>query len=210
MMRSASGRAAFLLFVAVAAACNTQPASRTTVDRVLKAPDAPNAPYSNIVLVGVAPSRELARQLEQGLGEHLSKQDVETHSFVKESSAKEVSEEAVQALVTATGADGILMINGRLTGGDIEQRDEPIDVEARPIGDNLLNYFRYEYEEYVAPTYADITLDIVLVSQMFDAASNNRVHSVEANTTGGETGYEIIMAQSAVIVARMKKDGIID
>ena len=116
MMRSASRRAAFLLFVAVAAACNTQPASRTTVDRVLKAPDTPNAPYSNIVLVGVAPSRELARQLEQGLGEHLSKQDVETHSFVKESSAKEVSEEAVHALVTATGADGILMINGRLTG----------------------------------------------------------------------------------------------
>ena len=210
MRRSANGQVLFLGLAVLAAACNTQPVARTTVDKVLKAPDAPNAPYSTIVLVGVAPTRELARELEQGLSVHLSEQDVESHSFVKESSATAVSEEAVAELVVATGADAILMISGRLAGGDIEQRDEPIDVEARPIGDNLLNYFRYEYEEYAAPSYTDITLDVELVSNLYDAASNERVHSVETSTKDGETSYEIIMAQSDAIVARMKKDGLID
>jgi hypothetical protein len=210
MKRSAIWRVLFLGLAALATSCNTQPVARTTVDKVLKAPDVPNAPYSNIVLVGVAPTRELARELEQGLSEHLSERGVESHSFVKESSATAVSEAAVAELVKATGADGILMISGRLAGSDIEQRDEPIDVEARPIGDSLLNYFRYDYEEYVAPSYTDITLDVELVSNMYDAASNNRVHSVETSTKDGETSYEIIMAQSDAIAARMKKDGIID
>ena len=212
MMRSISWRI-LILSIAVASAtagCTTEPVSRTSVDKVLKAPDAPNAPYSNIVLVGVAPSRELARELEQGLGVRLTEKGVEAHSFVKESTATAVSEEAVAALVAATGADAVLMISGQLAGGEIEKRDEPIDVEARPIGDNLLNYFRYDYEEYVAPTFADITMDVVLVSNLFDGASNDRVHSVEASTTDGETSYEIIMAQAKVIVDRMKKDGLID
>lgn len=209
MVKSAAARVGLALSAVLLAACTTQPMSKTSVDRVLKAPDVPNAPYSNIVLVGVAPSRDLARQLEQGLSEVLAERRVEVHSFVKESSAREATPEAVQALVTATGADGVLMITGRLTGRDIDEHEELVDIEARSIGGSLVNFFRYDYKEFTEPTYTDVTLDVVLISLLFDAATNHRVHSVEAHTSHGESSYQIIMAQSEAIAERLEKDGMI-
>jgi hypothetical protein len=131
------------------------------------------------------------------------------HSFVRESSATEASADAVQALVRTTGADGVLMITGRLAGADITQRQETSTAEARNIGGNLVNFFRYDYEEYTEPTYSDVTLDITLVALLFDAASNERVHSVESSTTNGETAYQIITAQGKAIAERMHADGMI-
>lgn len=209
MWKSVFGRCALLVLIALAAACTTKPVSRTTVDRVLKAPQVPNAPYSSIVVVGAAPSRDLARELEEGLRQELLKEEITVHTFVRDSSAKEATQEAVQALVRETGADGILMISGRLTGAEIEEEAEAVDMEARTIGGNLLNYFRYDYEEFAAPTYTELTLDVVLVSLLFDAASNERVHSVETRTTHGETSYQVVTNQAEAIVRRMKKDGLI-
>jgi hypothetical protein len=209
MVQRISGRFLLLLLAGVAAACTTQPTARSTVDRVLLARELPNAPYSNIVLVGVAPSRELAREFEQGLSDELSERGVTVHSFVKESSAREATAEAVANLVNATGADAILMVTGRLAGAEIDKHAEIVDVEARSIGGNLLNFFRYDYREFSEPTYTDVTVDVKLVSLLFDAASNERVHSVEVSTTEGATAYHVITAQSAAIVDRMKKDELI-
>jgi hypothetical protein len=83
------------------------------------------------------------------------------------------------------------------------------DVEARNIGGNLFNFFRYDYREFTEPTYTDVTVDVKLVSLLFDAASNERVHSVEVSTTEGETAYHVITSQSEAIVDRMKKDELI-
>jgi ribosomal protein S3 len=175
----------------------------------LLARELPNAPYSSIVLVGVAPSRELAREFEQGLSDELSERGVQVHSFVKESSAREATAEAVANLVNATGADAILMVSGRLAGAEIDKHEEIVDVEARNNGGNLLNFFRYDYREFSEPTYTDVTVDVKLVSLLFDAASNERVHSVEVSTTEGETAYHVITSQSEAIVDRMKKDELI-
>jgi nucleotide-binding universal stress UspA family protein len=209
MVQTIFGRFLLLLLAGVAAACTTQSTARSTIDRVLLAPDLPNAPYSNIVLVGVAPSRELAREFEQGLSDELSERGVQVHSFVKESSAREATAEAVANLVNATGADAILMVTGRLAGAEIDEHEEIVDVEARNIGGNLLNFFRYDYREFTEPTYTDVTVDVKLVSLLFDAASNERVHSVEVSTTDGETEYHVITSQSEAIVDRMKKDELI-
>jgi hypothetical protein len=209
MLQLARRRWLLIVLAALAAACSTQPVARTTIDRVLKAPAVPNAPYSNLVLVGIAPSREIARELEQGLGDELARDGVQVHSFVKESSAVEASADAVQALVRATGADGVLMITGRLSGTDLTERQGSVEGEARSIGGNLVNFFRYDYEEFTEPTYADITLNITLVALLFDAATNERVHSVESSTSNAETAYQIVTAQGKAIAERLKKDGMI-
>lgn len=216
MVQRISGRFLLLLLAGLAAACVTQSTAHTTVERVLLARDVPNAPYTNIVLVGVAPSRELAREFEQGLSDELSERGVEVHSFVKESSAREATADAVANLVNATGADAVLMVTGRLTGSEIDKHEEIVDVEARSvdlespnIGGNLLNFFRYDYREFTEPTYTDVTVDVKLVSLLFDAASNERVHSVEAKTEEGETAYHVITSQSEAIVNRMAEDELI-
>ena len=209
MAQKITGRFLLFLLAAVVAACTAQSTARSTVERVLLARDLPHAPYDNIVVVGVAPSRELARQFEQGLSDELSERGVEVHSFVKESTAREATAEAVANLVKATGADAILMVTGRLAGAEIDEHEEIVDVEARNIGGNLLNFFRYDYREFTEPTFTDVTVDVKLVSLLFDAGSNERLHSVEVSTTDGDTAYAVITSQSKAIAERMQQDELI-
>jgi hypothetical protein len=101
------------------------------------------------------------------------------------------------------------MLGGRLGGAELQTRAEAPEAGSRTIGGSLLNYFRYDYEDLTEPTYMDVTLDVTLVSDLFDAATNRRVHSVESRTTNGDTAYQIIMAQGNAIADRLQADGLI-
>ncbi len=77
----------FFIAVIVLAACQTAPPQTTEVTRVLMAPNIVSAPYRNVLVIGVMPSRETARNIEGAIGEELAKANVEAHSFVRESSS---------------------------------------------------------------------------------------------------------------------------
>ena len=202
--------AGVLVSLLVLGACSSTPASRTTIDRVRAAPSMPNAPYANIVVVGITPSRDTSRDLEEGLTNELRAHKVTAHSFVKQSPAKSPTPEAIDELVAKTGATGILLISGRLAGAEFEEHTvQADDAGAEVIGGSLLNFFRYEYENLSRPTYTDITMDVVLVSDFYDVQSSKRVHTVDSATKNGTTSYEIIVAQSKHIIGRLKKDGVI-
>lgn len=190
-------------------ACGNTPRSTTTVDRVLVAPMLKNAPYTNILVVGATPNRETDRMVEEGLTQRLRTRDIKAHSFVRQSSAKRPSEQAVFDLVRDTGADGVIVVTTRFVGAKIRERDEQVDIDAETRAGNLLNYFRYNYKDVTRPSYADTTLDVRLVSDFYDAATQKRVYSVESSTAHGQTNYEIILAESRAIVARLRKDGLI-
>ena len=202
--------AGVLVSLLVLGACSNAPASRTTIDRVRAAPSMPNAPYANIVVVGITPGRNIARELEEGLTNELRAHNITAHSFVKQSPAKSPTPEAIDELVAKTGATGILLISGRLAGAKLEEHTvQGEDAEAEVIGGSLLNFFRYEYENVSRPTYTDITMDVVLVSDFYDVQSSKRIHTVDSATKHGTTSYEVIVAQSKQIIGRLKKDGVI-
>lgn len=190
-------------------ACETTPRSTTTVDRVLIAPTLKNAPYKNILVVGATPNRETDRMVEEGLTQRLRTRDIQAHSFVRQSSAKRPSEQAVFDLVRDTSADGVIVVTARFVGAEIRKRDEQVDIDAESRAGNLQNYFRYNYKDVTRPSYADATLNVRLVSDFYDAATQQRVYSVESSTAHGQTNYEIILAESRAIVARLRKDGLI-
>lgn len=212
-MTTRKSKAAGGLLVATAAillaACGSSPVSETTVDRVLVAPELPNAPYTKILIVGATPNRESDRMIEEGLRRELSEAGVEPISFVRRSTSTRPTEDAVAALVSETGADAVLVVSGRFEGVEIERRDERVDVDRRVRGGSLLDFFRYDYKEVASPAYSDVTLDVVFVSDLYDAATRRRVYSVESSTAHGATSYEIITAESEAIVERLEKDGLI-
>lgn len=196
---------------ALLAACESAPPQKTTVDRVLIAPNLDSAPYRHILVVGATPTRELDRMIEEGMTQHLRERGVQTVSFVRASSATRPSEEAVYALVQEKNVDGVIVMTTRFVGGQVQKRDEQVDmnVQRSVRGGGLLDYFRYNYREDARPSYADSTLDVRIASDFYDAKTQARVYAVESSTTYGRTGYEIVMSESKAIVARMKKDGLI-
>ena len=190
-------------------ACQTAPVSETTVNRVLKAPELPNAPYTKILVVGATARRETDRNIEEGLRQHLSKRGIETYSFVRRSQATRPTEEAVATLVADTGADAVLVVSGRFEGSEVRKHDERVDVDPRVRGGSLFDFFRYDYKEVANPAYQDVTLDVVFVSDLYDVETGRRVYSVESATARGSTGYQIIMDESRAIVRRLAKDGLV-
>jgi rRNA maturation endonuclease Nob1 len=204
-MRLSSATCVFVLV----AACQSTPQQTTTVDRVLIAPNIANAPYSRVLVVAAVPRRETARNIEQGFSEQLKSAKVEAHSFVRESSSTEPSDEAVSALVEAIGADGVIIVTARLAGTDIRKVDEKVEVDAETQGGNLFGYFRYNYKETAKPSYSEYTVDVILTSDFFDAESGERVYSMESSTQRGGSTYDIVMSEGKVLVGRLKQDGLI-
>ncbi len=172
-------------------------------------PNISNAPYSKVLVIGATPSRETARNIEYGLSKELDAAKVEAHSFVKESASKESSDEAVQALITETGVDGVIIVSGRLLSATGVERHEQVDFDAETRGGRLFNYFRYDYKDIERPSYADFTRDVVLVTNFYDAESGAHIYSVESSTAHGKTSYEIITAESKAIIKRLRQDGLI-
>lgn len=197
------------LLVVLLGACQRTIPQSTTVDRVLKASNIANAPYEKILVIGVVPSRETARNIETAVMQHLSEENVEAHSFVRESERTEPTEEAVRELVESTGVTGVIVVSGRLSGAEIETREDQIDVSSEARGGSLFNYFRYDYKESKPSSYSDYTVNVVFVSDFYDVENGNKVYSVESSTAHGQTGFDIIMAEGKAIVGRLKTDGII-
>jgi len=190
-------------------ACDTTPATTTSVDRVLMLPTIANAPYSNVLVVGATPSRETDRNIEEGLMRELRSHDVNAHSFVRESASTVPSEEAIAEFITDKGVDGVIVVSAKFEGIEERRHDEQVDIQADVRGGGLLDYFRYDYKETKSPAYSDVTIDVVFVSDFYDAETNKRVYSMESSSAHGQTDYQIIIAESKAIVRRLRKDGLI-
>lgn len=191
-------------------ACETnKPIQETSVDRVFKAPIIKNAPYSKLLVIGATPSRETSRMIEEGLILELASMRVEAHSFVKESSSTEATEDAVLEIVNEKNIDGVVVVSLKLEGAEVMTRDERVDLDVDVRGGSLLDYFRYDYREITRPSYSEYTVDVILVSDFYDVESQDRIYSVESSTAHGETTHKIVIDESKAIVARLRKDRLI-
>ncbi len=195
------------------AACQSSgPSQTTTVDRVLGTTDMVNAPYTNILVVAAVGSRDSARNIELGITGELKAVNVEAHSFVRESSSTEPTEAAIQEFIANVGVNGVIVVSANLTGAALTQREEQVDIQVVTQGGSLLGFFRSDYKDVKRPIQAeaaDYTINVALVSELYDVDSDKRVYSIESSTTHGQTRYEIIMEQSKLIVSRLKADGMI-
>ncbi len=203
---------AVLITLLIAACQSSGPTQTTSVNRVLRATDISNSPYTNILVVGAVPSRDTARNIELGITGELKAANVEAHSFVRESSSTEPTEAAIQEFIDDAGIDAVIVISANLTGAALTERSEQVDIQAVTQGGSLLGFFRSDYKEVTRPNQAetsDYTINVALVTDFYDVKSDKRVYTIESSTTHGQTRYEIIIAQSKAIVSHMKADGLI-
>jgi len=158
------------------------------------------------------PSRDTARNIELGITGELKAANVEAHSFVRESSSTEATEAAIQEFIDDVGIDAVIVVSANLTGAALTERSEQVDIQAVTQGGSLLGFFRSDYKDVTRPNQAetsDYTINVALVTDFYDVKSDKRVYTIETSTMHGQTRYQIIMAESKVIVGRLKADGLI-
>ena len=176
--------------------------------RVARAADLPNAPYSNILVIGIAPVAGSGRRFENALAAELSNKRTRARPNHRETEGGTLSEAIVREAASSMGADAIIITSVKQveTGAEVRGRVN-LDEERRPRG--LIDFFRYDYREDNRPPEVRSVYDVVLVSDLYDARSGERVYTVESSTMKAEDTFEVIVSESVAIARRLRKDGMV-
>ncbi len=203
-----AGIAAILMIAATVVACAGK-TSQTYVDRVARAKELPNAPYKRVLIVATAARASSAREFEEVLAKDLTNKHTYAFGYHRAASRADVKEEVVRSLVELQNADAVLVVTARLVNAEREVTKERTDVQAEVKGGGLVDFFRYDYQEYTSPPSADYRVNVQVQTDMFDVASDQRIYTVESRTEFAETSSEIILAEARELASRMRKDKLV-
>ena len=203
-----AGIAAILVIAATVVACAGK-TSQTYVDRVARAKELPNAPYKRVLIVGTAARASSAREFEEVLAKELTNNHTYAFGYHRAASRADVKEDVVRSLAEMQDADAILVVTSRLVNAEREVRKERTDVQAEVKGGGLVDFFRYDYQEYTSPPSADYRVNVQVHTDMFDVASDERIYTVESRTEFAETTSEIILGEARELASRLRKDKLV-
>lgn len=198
-----------LVTTVVIAGCVMTKLPETSVDRVARAPELPNAPYERVLIIGIAARGASAREFEEELARELSNRRTQAFGYRRAAQRADIQEDVVRSIVEAENADAIVVVSARLVDAEQVKTDEHVDVNARAIGGSLVDFFRYDYEESTVPARTGYRLIVQFNTDMFDTETEKRIYSVTSSGDMAETSSEVIVAESEEISARMRKDGMV-
>ncbi len=198
-----------LVTTVVFAGCVMTKLPETSVDRAARAPELPNAPYEKVLIIGIAARGATAREFEEELALDLSNKRTQAFGYRRAAQRADIQEDVVRSIVAEENADAIVVVSARLVDAEQVKTEEHVDVNARPIGGSLVDFFRYDYEEYTVPARTGYQLKVQFNTDMFDTETEKRIYTVTSSGDMAETSSEVIVAESREISARMRKDGMV-
>ena len=203
-----AGIGVLLMIAAILAACAGK-TSQTYVDRVARAPEVPNAPYSDILIVAITARGATAREFEEVLAAELKNMGVNAIGYHRAASRADVKEEVVRQIAAEQGADGIIFVTGSLVSAQKEVTGSRTDLQPQVKGGGLVDFFRYDYKEAKIPAKTDYRVNVQFKADMFDVESENRIYTLESRTEFAETTSEIIVNEARELARRLRKDGMV-
>jgi hypothetical protein len=183
--------------------------SQTYVDRVARAKELPNAPYSDILIVAITARGATAREFEEVLAAELTGMGVNAIGYHRAASRADVKEDVVRQLAAEQGADALLFVTGSLVSAQREVTGSRTDLQPQVKGGGLVDFFRYDYKEAKTPAKTDYRVNVQFTSDMFDVESEQRIYTVESRTEFAETTSEIIVNEAQELAKRMRKDKLV-
>ena len=182
------------------------PIAQTSVDRAAKAKSVPNAPYSKVMIVGIAQQGTRGREFEEELVKKLTNKNTYAFGYRRAASRADVKEEVVEDLLRAQGADAVIFVTARLTSVSNEEQGERVDIESVVRGGGLVDFFRYDYKEYTKPPDSTMLMKLQFITDLFDIKDDRRVYTLESTTGRAESSSEVIMSEASEIATRLRKD----
>ncbi len=188
------------------AACATQ----TEVVKVYENPEAGDTRYGKLLVIGITGDEDTRRGLENTLASELKGAGVEaTSGYTLTEKKDNLLKEDIDAAASEAGADGILITHfvSIDTQADIEEgRSEVVSVCR---GGDPEDYFLYDYEEIKIPHTMKVAHTVVAVSNLYDAASGERLWSIQSTCFEKATFDEVLLEEARVITKQLVKDKLI-
>lgn len=158
--------------------------------------------YSHFLVIGVAGDYDSRAQFERATVAELRSKGASAsayHTIVKGN--RPITPDEVHGAVTTADFDAVLVTRVLDTEVDLKVKQRREETDARPIGDRLVNLFRYNYTDYSNPGSIDVKTDVTFAVDLYSAATEEIVWSNEFSS-GGETNLGLLIDKTAASVVK--------
>ncbi|MDH3614101.1 MAG: hypothetical protein OES10_12540 [Gammaproteobacteria bacterium] len=173
-------------------------------------PDMREASFSNFLVIGVAVDYNARAQFERATVSELRRKGASAstyHSVV--AGNKPITPDNIRTAVQSGNFDAMLVTRVLATQTDAKVQKDREEIDATPIGGRLVNLFRYDYTDYKNPGSIDLKTDVALATELYSAATEEIVWSMESSSKG-ETNLGLLIDETAAtIVNRLDRDNLI-
>jgi hypothetical protein len=184
--------------------------SGSKINQVLQHPDYRRAGFSNVLVIAVAADYNARAQFERQVVAGIRETGAAaTAYYTVIGHNPPVTSSDINNAVRARNFDAVLMT--RIEGQDsqVAVKGSAPDAQAKRRDGNVIDLFRYDYEEFNEPERVEINSSIVLVTEMYAAVEQKKVWAIESTSFNYSDIYHLINSEVETIVGRLKKDGMI-
>lgn len=212
--RTSSCLCAALVISLLVAGCT----ARTSVSSGYADREFRNPRYERVLIVGVAATANRRQAFEEAVAEDLRSDSTQAWASISLMDPEiQVDESNVQTLLDKKQADTYIIT--RVTAMEVE----PVEIEGRSAimeeqqqtgQDHVFRrqqgtLFRYDFNEDVESSRITSEYTTELTTDVYDAASGERIYTVVSRVTKVETLTEVIDVLSDEIARRLRRDNVI-
>lgn len=205
-MQNLSYRILICAALIITAGCATQ----AKLEKLYQDPDAPAAPYQQILVIGIAAEPDQRRWMENLITAELADHDVSaTPGYTRLGASPVLRQDDVDLAAEATRSDAILIAHLVSVSEEVEIADDRTSIKSECRGGNPIDYFLYDHEEIREPGSVSIAREVTMVSNLYDARSGARVWTVQS-TCFEKSAFEAILNKEArAVVQQLRRDRLI-
>ena len=205
-VRQLSRFAVLISSTLVLAAC----ASSGRVVSTFEGPAYQGPEFRNLLVIGIADSYNGRATFERTLAQEISEGSAQaTASYTLLDKDAPIDRPTVEKLVDEGDFDAVLITRALNRDFTSKSATGAPSAQAKRKDGSAANLFRYDYEELNEPATLSMELNIVIGSELFSAASREKVWSIEADISDQASIGVLVIDASNVITSRLKKDGLI-
>lgn len=195
-----------LLLIALSAVATGCAATSTTGAD----PDLARISYSNFLIIGVAGDYNNRAYFERSLVSGIRAKGSSASAFhVVAPGNKPVTREAVQGALEAGDFDAVLVSRVLDSNTDLEVKSAVTGTKVSRKNGGVLDLFRYDYEEVNDPLSLELNTSVNIATELYDAASEQRVWSIESVSSATENIGQLIEDAAENVVKRLSRDDLI-
>jgi len=195
-----------LLLIAVSAIATGCAATSTTS----AGSDLAKMSFSNFLVIGVAGDYNNRAYFERSLVSGIRAKGSSASAFhVVAPGNKPVTREAVQGALEAGDFDAVLVSRVLDSNTDLDVKSAVTGTKVSRKDGGALDLFRYDYEEVNDPLSLELNTSVNIATELYDAASEQRVWSIESVSSATENIGQLIEDAAENVVKRLNRDDLI-
>lgn len=169
-------------------------------------------PYKaqNILVIAIAADYDSRARFERDLAKALERSGAAAAAYYSVGGGNTpIDRDSIAKLVASNGFDTVLITRVMDSTANVKVKKGSARSQAIRMQGGGVNLFRYDYETLNNPMTLHINLDIVLTTEVFSTASDDKVWSIQIDLSRMETIDKAISKSIDSIIRLLKKDDII-